>query len=109
MGRSAMGQPWLVSEIDAALHEREFRVPRLSSQLDGLCEQIEDSQTLYGASLGLRIVRKHVAAHIDKVDLPIDEDERRQLRADLCRLEDSKVLITALREVYEAQKFKVAA
>ena len=109
VGRSAMGQPWLVSEIDAALHGREFETPSLSQQVDGLCEQIEDSQALYGASLGLRIVRKHVAAHIDKVDLPINEGERRQLRADLCRLEDSGELIAALREVYEDQKFKVAA
>ena len=109
IGRSAMGQPWLVSEIDAALHGREFQAPSLSEQMDGLCEQIEDSQALYGNSLGLRIVRKHVAAHIDKVDLPIDDGERRQLRADLCRLEESRELITALRGVYEAQKFKVAA
>ena len=109
IGRSAMGQPWLVSEVDAALHKREFHAPSLSDQLDGLCEQIEDSQALYGASLGLRIVRKHVAAHIDKVDLPMDESERRQLRSDLCRLEESSVLIAALRDVYEGQKFKVAA
>ena len=109
VGRSAMGQPWLVSQIDAALHGREFHAPSLSDQLDGLCEQIEDSQTLYGTALGLRIVRKHVAAHIDKVDLPMSEGERRQLRADLCRLDDSGTLISALRDVYTEQKFKVAA
>ena len=109
VGRSAMGRPWLVSEIDAALSGRAFEAPSLSTQVDGLCEQIEDSQTLYGAALGLRIVRKHVAAHIDQVDLPIGHEQRRQLRADLCRMEDSNTLMTALRDVYEMHKFKVAA
>ena len=109
VGRSAMGRPWLVSEIDAALNGRAFETPNLSTQVDGLCEQIEDSQALYGTALGLRIVRKHVAAHIDQVDLPIGDEERRQLRADLCRMEDSKTLIAALRDVYEMHKFKVAA
>ena len=109
IGRSAMGQPWLIGEVAAALSGQRFEAPSLTSQVEGLCEQIEDSQTLYGASLGLRIVRKHVAAHIDKVDLPIGDAERRQLRADLCRIEDASALISSLRQVYEAHKFMVAA
>ena len=109
IGRSAMGQPWLIGEVAAALSGQRFEAPSLTSQVEGLCEQIEDSQTLYGASLGLRIVRKHVAAHIDKVDLPIGAAERRQLRADLCRIEDASALISSLRQVYEAHKFMVAA
>ncbi|MEL6694378.1 MAG: tRNA-dihydrouridine synthase family protein, partial [Pseudomonadota bacterium] len=79
IGRSAMGQPWLVNEIDAALHGSKFQKPSLTHQLDGLCEQIEESQTLYGAALGLLIFRKLVAAHIDKVELPIDVQQRREL------------------------------
>lgn len=109
VGRSAMGRPWLVSEIDAALSGRAFEAPSLSMQVDSLCEQIEDSQALYGAALGLRIVRKHVAAHIDQVNLPMGHEERRQLRADLCRMGDPKTLMAALRDVYEMHKFKVAA
>lgn len=109
IGRSAMGQPWLIGEIDAALCGQAFERPALTTQVEGLCEQIEDSQVLYGASLGLRIVRKHVAAHIDKVELPMGDAERRQLRADLCRIEDASALISALRQVYEAHKFLVAA
>lgn len=109
VGRSAMGRPWLLNEIDAALAGRPFQTPSLAAQLNGLCEQIEDSQALYGVSLGLRIVRKHVAAHIDKLELPMSEGDRRKVRADLCRLEDSKSLMSALREIYEAQNFKVAA
>ena len=109
IGRSAMGQPWFIGEVEASFRGRAFEAPSLTSQVEGLCEQIEDSQALYGASLGLRIVRKHVAAHIDKVDLPMSDSERRQLRADLCRIDDAGALISSLRQVYEAQKFMVAA
>ncbi|MFN3211513.1 MAG: tRNA dihydrouridine synthase [Henriciella sp.] len=109
IGRSAMGRPWLVGEIAASLSGETFESPSLTAQVEGLCEQIDDSQSLYGAALGLRIVRKHVSAHIDKVDLPMADAERRALRADLCRMEDADALKAALRQVYEAQIFKVAA
>lgn len=109
IGRSAMGQPWLLGKIAAGLAGRNFETPSLVAQVEGLCEQIDDSQALYGAALGLRIVRKHVSAHIDKVDLPMADTERRALRADLCRMEDASALKAALRQAYEANIFKVAA
>lgn len=109
IGRAAMGQPWLIGEIAAHLAGHDFVAPSLERQLDSLCEQIEDSQRLYGPSLGLRIVRKHVAAHIDKVALPFAEAERRSLRADLCRINEASQLIAALQSVYSGHDFRVAA
>lgn len=109
VGRAAMGQPWLLGEIDAQLSGKVFQRPSLTRQVEGLCEQIEDSLSLYGARLGLRMVRKHVAAHIDKVDLEMGEAERRSLRADLCRMEDPTQLITNLQAVYAGQLLRVAA
>ncbi|MFN7054095.1 tRNA dihydrouridine synthase [Hyphomonas sp.] len=100
IGRAAMGRPWIVGEVAASLEGRSWRAPGLGEQLSALCEQIEDSVALYGADLGLRMVRKHVAAAIDALDMPMEEGARRQLRADLCRLAPASALISALRDVY---------
>ncbi len=109
IGRAAMGQPWLIGEIASHLEGTSFNAPSLAQQLDGLCEQIEDSLSLYGAKLGIRMVRKHVAAHIDKVALPLAELERRALRAELCQIEAADQLIAALERVYTAQNVRIAA
>ena len=109
LGRAAMGQPWLLGQIAAYLDGRAFTPPDLQQQADGLCEQIEDSLSLYGASLGIRIVRKHVAAHIDRVDLPLDEGTRRSLRAQLCRLDDPVALISQIQALYANAETRVAA
>lgn len=109
VGRAAMGQPWLLGQIAAHLEGRAFTPPDLQQQADGLCEQIEDSLSLYGASLGIRIVRKHVAAHIDRVDLPLEEGTRRSLRAQLCRLEEPGALISQIQALYATSETRVAA
>jgi tRNA-dihydrouridine synthase B len=100
IGRAAMGRPWLPGEIAAALEGRTWRAPSLAEQLSSLCEQIGDSIGLYGSNLGLRMVRKHVSAAIDALTLPMTQAERRQLRADVCRLETAEALIGTLRQVY---------
>lgn len=109
IGRAAMGRPWLLGEISAAFKKSRFVGPDLQQQADGLCEQIEDSLSLYGNSLGIRIVRKHVAAHIDKVDLPMTEAARRQRRADLCRIEHPDQLLNEIQATYSGQSLEVAA
>ena len=109
IGRAAMGQPWLLGQISAFMAGQPYKLPSLEAQLDGLCEQIEDSLTLYGGSLGLRIVRKHIAAHIDKLDRPIDPQARRQMRADVCRIENPAELTQALASIYLGQHARVAA
>ena len=100
VGRAAMGRPWLVGEIAAALDGRRWRKPERDEQFDSLEEQIADALVLYGPGLGLRMVRKHVSAAIDHLALPMSDTEQRTLRADLCRIENPVDLIRALKVVY---------
>jgi tRNA-dihydrouridine synthase B len=100
IGRAAMGRPWLPGEIAAALDGRRWRMPDMAAQCDSLAEQVADSLALYGSSLGLRMARKHVAAAIDHLALPLPAAERRALRSELCRIEDPAELTRALRAVY---------
>lgn len=103
LGRAAMGKPWLIGEVAAALEGRAWRRPGLNEQLASLCEQISDSVELYGPGLGLKMVRKHVSAAIDDLEIELPAAERRRLRADLCRIGEAGELIAALRKVYLGQ------
>ncbi len=109
IGRAALGQPWLVAQVDAELAGRSFALPDIGERFASLAEQIEGSVRLYGGKLGVRIVRKHVAASIDLLEMGISDDARRRLRADLCRIDDAAALIAALADVYSATRHEVAA
>ena len=109
VGRAAMGQPWLPAEIAANLNGVAYDIPSLQTQCESLCEQIEDSMALYGDRLGLRIVRKHVSASLDKVNLALSDEQRRSLRAELCRLDDADQLIAKLQRLYSRGDAEIAA
>jgi len=106
VGRAAIGRPWLAGEIAAALEGRKWTSPSLEEQYESLEAQIADSLVLYGPSLGLRMVRKHVSAAIDHLPLPFTEARRRGLRADVCRIETAAGLIRALGDIYRERIYE---
>jgi tRNA-dihydrouridine synthase B len=109
IGRAAMGKPWLAGQIAAGLSGRAHAAPSLAIQLDSLCEQIRDCVALYGPSLGVRMVRKHVAAAIDALDVSLSEPRRRSLRAEMCQITGPETLISSLRTLYLKPKLLEAA
>ncbi|MDJ0921936.1 MAG: tRNA-dihydrouridine synthase [Henriciella sp.] len=109
IGRAAMGRPWLVGQIANDLNGIAYREPNLENQCESLCEQIEDSLSLYGAFLGLRTVRKHVAAAIDHVALELTPEARRSLRSQLCQLNDATALMDSLQRLYCHRQVDIAA
>ncbi|MEM7767443.1 MAG: tRNA-dihydrouridine synthase [Pseudomonadota bacterium] len=109
VGRAALGQPWLVGEVDAALRREPFQPPALADQCDSLQAQVSDSVALYGDRLGVRTVRKHVSAAIDVVGLPLEAGIRRQLRATLCQIEEPAALIAAIGSVYDMEGERLLA
>ncbi|MGH1420419.1 MAG: tRNA dihydrouridine synthase [Hyphomonas sp.] len=103
LGRAAMGRPWLVGQIAAALSGSAWTEPNPEEQLDSLLEQIDDSVDLYGAYLGVRTVRKHVSAAIDAIEQFKPEELRRQTRSRLCQIGCPEELKQALSIVYAEQ------
>ncbi len=101
VGRAALGRPWLPGRIAAALAGRAMADPDLATQFASLSGQIRDSVALYGQRLGVRIVRKHVAAAIDAAPLDLGPGARRALRAELCRIDEAEALVAALANVYD--------
>jgi tRNA-dihydrouridine synthase B len=68
IGRGAVGRPWLVGQIGRHLAGGPApRDPGLAEQEAVLREQVEASLSHYGAALGLRMVKKHVAAALEVV------------------------------------------
>jgi nifR3 family TIM-barrel protein len=92
IGRGATGRPWRLAEISHALFGTSYVAPTPEQKLASMQSQVEASVALYGERLGIRVVRKHVAAFVDAWCedhglLPMAEQ-----RVALCRLDDRAAL-----------------
>ena len=87
VGRSAIGRPWLPGVIARGLSGQEEAMPTLDEKLQCLAELIEDCGSLYGAYLGVRVVRKHISEFV-ATDAPIPASQARVLKGRLCRISD---------------------
>ena len=65
VGRAAMGQPWLVGRIGAALAGRAWREPSASEKSDAARDHFASLLATFGKEHGVRHARKHLAAYAD--------------------------------------------
>lgn len=65
IGRAALGRPWLVGAIAAALAGRSPPVLSLAEKAALAVEHYEGLLDLYGVRMGVRHARKHLAAYAD--------------------------------------------
>ena len=82
VGRAALGRPWLVGAIGAALGERAFVEPTLAEKAAMAREHYEGLLSLMGVAHGVRHARKHLAAYADDAvasGCEPDGEERREL------------------------------
>jgi tRNA-dihydrouridine synthase len=104
IGRGAEGRPWRPAEIAHALFGTPYSPPAPEQKLASILEQLAGSVELYGERLGVRVVRKHVAAFIDAwcedYDLPPMAEER----VALCRLESSAALADGIVDVLAGRR-----
>ncbi|MBI1359587.1 MAG: tRNA dihydrouridine synthase DusB [Alphaproteobacteria bacterium] len=96
VGRGALGRPWLLARIAADLQRWEWREPTPEQKLESVTEQVQASVTLYGERLGVRVVRKHVAAFIDAWANDMGLAPMHELRGRLCQCDSSAALIDQL-------------
>lgn len=110
IGRSALGRPWLLGEIAAALFAvSPPPVPRGSALGEEIVRYLEESLEFHGSTLGLRMARKHLAAFVDAAPLALEPAARRTRRADLCRLETPAEVAGAVRALFGADGLAAAA
>ena len=65
VGRAAIGQPWILGQIAEAL---PHAAPSRKDIAALAFSHLEASMAHYGAELGLKMVRKHMAAYLEKAD-----------------------------------------
>lgn len=96
IGRGATGRPWRVAEIANALFGTPYTAPSSDEKLESMLEQIASSVALYGERLGVRVVRKHVAAFVDAWAEDYGLAPMNETRSALCRLESATALVDGL-------------
>jgi nifR3 family TIM-barrel protein len=108
VGRAALGRPWLVGEIGAALGGRAFRAPTLAEKLALACEHYEGLLALIGIAHGVRHARKHLAAYADEA---VAEGCRpdAELRRSLLTSDQPKQVLAALTGLFSTDRDREAA
>jgi tRNA-dihydrouridine synthase B len=91
-GRGVLGRPWRLSEIAARISGASFLPPTPEARIASMLDQIRDSLALYGDRLGVRVVRKHVAAFIDAWADDHGLGSLEDLRKRLCQIDDPERL-----------------
>jgi len=107
VGRSAVGRPWFVGQIGAALQGATIPDPSPEEMTGIVVEHYEGLLSLYGERTGIRHARKHLAAYADVARasgfhiLP-------HVRRALVTSEEPRVVIAILRSIYSRQDREAA-
>lgn len=108
VGRAALGRPWLVGAIGAALDGLPAQTVTLSDKLAMAREHYEGLLALMGVAHGVRHARKHLAAYADDAlaDGCEADPERRRI---LLTSEEPRQVIAALSGLFSTDRCREAA
>jgi len=108
IGRAAQGRPWLVGAIAEALRKGgEAVAPPRARVMQSLLTLHEDTLSFYGAKLGGRVIRKHIAWAFDAM-FGADDQVRAQ-RKIICTEENPVRVRAAIISAFDNFDMKVAA
>lgn len=107
IGRSAVGRPWLVGQIGAALQGRTIPDPSPEEMTGIAIEHYEGLLSLYGERTGIRHARKHLAAYAD-VALASGFQVPPGVRMGLVTSEEPRAVIAMLRSLYSRREREAA-
>lgn len=92
IGRASQGDPFIFGRVQAALDGRLWVEPTRAERMATLREHLEGVYSLYGAALGARVARKHLAWYLAR------ESNAAALRAQVVRMDDPAGQLAALEE-----------
>lgn len=99
IGRSAVGRPWIVGQIGAALRGRSLPDPSPAEKTGLALEHYEGLIALYGAKVGIRHARKHLAAYAEAA-MQAGFHVPQSARTGLVTSDDPKAVMSLLRSLY---------
>ena len=104
IGRGAEGRPWRMAQIAHALFGTPFSEPTTDAKIASIIHQVNSSVALYGERLGVRVVRKHVAAFVDAWCEDCGLPPMTEARIALCRLDSAAALQGGLLEAFAERR-----
>ena len=104
VGRAAVGRPWLVAAIAAGLAGETVAEPDDAAKAELAAEHYDGLIALYGARMGVRHARKHLAAYADHAG-GLGPDERIRLLTTTDPAEAARLL----RRAFEGRSAQPAA
>jgi nifR3 family TIM-barrel protein len=107
VGRSAVGRPWLVGQIGAALQGMTIPDPSPEAMTEIAIEHYDGLLSLYGENVGIRHARKHLAAYAD-VAIASGFRVASSVRTALVTSEEPQTVIALLRSLYSRQDREAA-
>ncbi|WP_414470901.1 tRNA dihydrouridine synthase DusB [Microvirga sp. M2] len=99
IGRSAVGRPWIVGQIGAALRGRALPDPSPAEKTDLALEHYDGLLSLYGARVGIRHARKHLAAYAEAA-MEAGFHVPQKVRTGLVTSDDPGVVMALLGSLY---------
>ena len=104
VGRAALGRPWLPGVIATSLKSGQpEHSPSIDAQRQIALDHYRETIEHYGAPLGVRMARKHLAAYIDHAPIECDPGVRRAKRSAICRLASPGAVIDRLESFYDGR------
>jgi nifR3 family TIM-barrel protein len=102
IGRAALGRPWLAGAMAQALRNGApaLRPPILAVRRDAALRHYTDMIAHYGAGLGVRVARKHLAAYADAENAAACDPAIAEIRSLLCRSPDPAEAAALLERFY---------
>jgi tRNA-dihydrouridine synthase len=104
IGRGAEGRPWRPAQIAHEVFGTPYSEPAPELKLASILEQVSASVGLYGERLGVRVVRKHVAAFIDAWCEDYGLPPMAEDRVALCRMDSVSALQAGIVEALAGRR-----
>ncbi|MGO4386138.1 tRNA dihydrouridine synthase DusB [Microvirga sp. 2YAF29] len=99
IGRSAVGRPWIVGQIGAALQGRSLPDPTAEELTEIAVEHYEGLLSLYGPQVGIRHARKHLVGYAETA-ISMGFRVSQSVRTDLVTSSDARAVMNLLRSLH---------
>jgi nifR3 family TIM-barrel protein len=109
IGRGAYGRPWIATAIEAGLQGLDLAEPQADERLAIVLGHFEQALAFHGDHHGVKIFRKHLGWYIEAAPWPLEASDRRQAKAQLCRLDQPSDIVAGLTALWTGQGTRLAA
>lgn len=109
IGRGLVGMPWLIGAFQMAMGEAVFEPPNAAQQGAIVKRHYCYALDFHGERLAVRMMRKHLAAYIDRANIPLSETARIKARNIACTENSPDAVLKHIADFYSGAYAEQAA